>query len=34
MNGKGIALMAIAIVTIGIFALPSTVSLFSGAYVV
>ncbi|RJS68587.1 hypothetical protein CW714_09855 [Methanophagales archaeon] len=32
MNSKKIALMAIAIVAIGIFALPSTVSLFSGQH--
>ena len=32
MNGKGIALMAIAVVAIGTFALPSTVSLFSGQH--
>ena len=32
MNGKGIALLAIAVVAIGIFALPSTVSLFSGQH--
>jgi len=32
MNGKGIALLAIAVVAIGTFALPSTVSLFSGQH--
>lgn len=32
-NGKKIALMAIAVVAIGVFALPSTVSLFSGQHV-
>ena len=32
MNTNKIALMAIAIVAIGIFALPSTVSLFSGQH--
>ena len=32
MNGKGIALLAVAVVAIGTFALPSTVSLFSGQH--
>ena len=32
MKGKGIALLAIAVVAIGIFALPSSVSLFSGQH--
>ncbi|MGB2841768.1 MAG: hypothetical protein WBC40_04740 [Halobacteriota archaeon] len=32
MNGKGITLMAIAVVAIGTFALPNTVSLFSGQH--
>ncbi|MGB2728470.1 MAG: hypothetical protein WBD09_08330, partial [Halobacteriota archaeon] len=32
MNGKGITLFAIAVVAIGTFALPNTVSLFSGQH--
>jgi len=32
MNGNRIALLAVAVVAIGIFALPSTVSLFSGQH--
>jgi len=32
MNSKGIALLTVAIIAIGIFALPSTVSLFSGQH--
>jgi len=32
MDSKRIALMAIAVVAIGIFALPSTVSLFNGQH--
>jgi len=32
MNGKGITLLAIAVVAIGTFALPNTVSLFSGQH--
>ncbi len=32
MNGKGISLLAIAVVAIGTFALPNTVSLFSGQH--
>jgi hypothetical protein len=32
MNGRGIALLAIAVVAIGIFALPGTVSMFGGQH--
>ncbi len=33
MNGKGLALLAIAVIATGTFTLPSTVSLFTGQHV-